>query len=275
MISVEEKKVVFGQGDILVQARENLELYVFRLGGNYEVGETVKDEEEDYEFVTGIQSSADGWYEAYETLNSIEVPDSEIKVSIGGVETTIIFAGDKWMDSIKIVKKAIMGVLLLEVERLEELENKTVTTIEYKNSKGETTWLNRSRNVAGITESDIEVIKESLKDSIKQSERTLEDLNGVGVSNLDEVGMAAFDHVKSDVEYETKLLSEIEQPRNINEDGWRHIFAVLVKDDNQDWLKMLPGADLDSLKSDEYYDKLRDTTYRVELVSGIAGMYNG
>lgn len=163
----------------------------------------------------------------------------------------------------------------VEERKIENKKSSVLTSLLYKNSKGETTWLNRSRNVAGITESDIEVIKESLKGSIKQSERTLEDLNGVGVINLDEVGMAALDHVKSDVEYETKLLSEIEQPRNINEDGWRHIFAVLVKDDNQDWLKMLPGADLDSLKSDEYYDKLRDTTYRVELISGIAGMYNG
>lgn len=69
MINVEERKVIFGQGDIVVQARENLELHIFRLGGNYEVGETVKDNEEDYEFITAVQSSANGWYEAYEILD--------------------------------------------------------------------------------------------------------------------------------------------------------------------------------------------------------------
>lgn len=213
-------------------------------------------------------------------LDSIEVSDTEIKMNISDIEATIIFTGDKWRDSIRIVQRSIARLLLFEANRLESNRikdqiSKVKSRLVYKNSKGETTWLNRSRNVAGITESDIEVIKESLKDSIKQSEKTLEDINGVGVNNLDEVSMAALSHVQSNVEYETQLISKIEEPRNIDEDGWRHIFAVLVKDDNQDWLKMLPGADLDSLKSDEYYDRLRDTTYRVELISGIAGMYNG
>ena len=274
MINAEEMKVVFGHGDIAVEGRQDLTLCAFTLGGNYAVGEQIKPGEKDYKFVGAIQSTAQGWFDTIQYLETIDKPDVESKIKYNGRDLTVIFTGDDWSKSIKIVQRAILHTLKIEAERIAAQESKISSSLVYENKNGEVTWMSRSKNVLGITESDIEVISKSLKDDADNTKLSLKESR----ENIDKVPQdkmktyeAAMDEMDRDIKYTEDLLSKISNPKNIDEDGWRHIFITLVKDDDEQAASFLRMEK----KSDEYYNSLRDTTYRVELISGIGVLKNG
>lgn len=143
-----------------------------------------------------------------------------------------------------------------------------MSELKYTNSFGESSWEDKSKHVKHITEKDIEVISEVLKEDLKQSKSALED-SEKGRPNVAEHNLktfeAAISEMKMDIEFDESVLERISKPETIGEREWRRIFIYIIKADNKDMAKFFEME----VKEDSYYEELRDTATRVEPLSGL------
>lgn len=143
-----------------------------------------------------------------------------------------------------------------------------MSALKYVNSLGESSWEDKSKHVKYITEKDIEVISEVVREDLRQSQFALED-SEKGRTNVAEHNLktfeAAINEMKSDIQLVKSILERISKPKNIEEREWRIIFIYMVKADNKNMAQFFEME----IKEDSYYEELRDTSSRVELLSGL------
>lgn len=124
MINLDNKEVILGQGDVLLQAGEDLCIHFIELKKPIAVGSKYEGGDEGYEYIFSIQSSPDGWYELAQVLQFLKIEGGKsLTFNLGNDEesTKITFTGDNYKKSADILRNSIIRTLEIQVEQLSNI----------------------------------------------------------------------------------------------------------------------------------------------------------
>lgn len=144
--------------------------------------------------------------------------------------------------------------------------------LDYVNSLNEVSWEDKSKHIENITDADVKLISNIIAEKVKIYKEELAEIKSRYVlqgeyseEHMEDIIISAINDIQGEIDFFSNILHNISKLDSLKENEWHAIFIELIKADSQD-LDMYLG-----LKGQDgsYYEELRDTANRVELVSGI------
>lgn len=144
--------------------------------------------------------------------------------------------------------------------------------LDYVNSLNEVSWEDKSKHIKHITNADVKLISSIISKKVKVYKEELAEIKSryalqgeYSEEDVEDIIVSSINDMQGEIDFFSNILHSISELESLKEAEWHAIFMELIKADSQE-LDMYLGL---KVKDDSYYEELRDTANRVELVSGI------